>query len=251
MATSLKESVSLYFLRDGSCLRFTMDELTVNDEDDWFLPLLIKNTNTLNTTRFVEILEDRNSVLSIIESIRYMKLILFKDVELEYLLALVTKWCVPIWLIEEIDEKIKEKEIFNSDYEKRFKTFLDFTLAIENKRTPQALRWFFKILDIDKCGFINVETIRLFFRCVMDRMVDIDYSAADVIDEIFDMVKPKRKDRITLKDLIDSGVGHTIVSILIDVNGFWAYDNRETLIAGPLNDDGNIDNTFGNISLNH
>tara|TARA_B110000008_G_C16608521_1_gene419489 strand:- start:353 stop:610 length:258 start_codon:yes stop_codon:yes gene_type:complete len=85
----------------------------------------------------------------------------------------------------------------------------------------------------------------------MDRMVDIDYSAADVIDEIFDMVKPKRKDRITLKDLIDSGVGHTIVSILIDVNGFWAYDNRETLIAGPLNDDGNIDNTFGNISLNH
>ena len=125
MATSLKESVSLYFLRDGSCLRFTMDELTVNDEDDWFLPLLIKNTNTLNTTRFVEILEDRNSVLSIIESIRYMKLILFKDVELEYLLALATKWCVPIWLIEEIDEKIKEKEIFNSDYEKRFKTFLD------------------------------------------------------------------------------------------------------------------------------
>ena len=76
---------------------------------------------------------------------------------------------------------------------------MDFTLAIENKRTPQALRWFFKILDIDKCGFINVETIRLFFRCVMDRMVDIDYSAADVIDEIFDMVKPKRKDRITYR----------------------------------------------------
>jgi serine/threonine-protein phosphatase 2A regulatory subunit B'' len=143
------------------------------------------------------------------------------------------------------------KNEISGESEMDYKTFLDFTLAIENKRTPQALRWFFKILDIDKCGFINVETIRLFFRCVMDRMVDIDYSAADVIDEIFDMVKPKRKDRITLKDLIDSGVGHTIVSILIDVNGFWAYDNRETLIAGPLNDDGNIDNTFGNISLNH
>jgi serine/threonine-protein phosphatase 2A regulatory subunit B'' len=42
------------------------------------------------------------------------------------------------------------------------------------------------------------------------------------------MVKPADPYQITLKDLKVSGVGHTIVSILTDVNGFWAYDNRES-----------------------
>lgn len=49
-------------------------------------------------------------------------------------------------------------------------------------------------------------------------------------NEIFDMVKPKDPCRITLQDLIASGVGDTVVTILTDVNGFWAYDNRENLV---------------------
>ncbi|KAH7962409.1 hypothetical protein HPB52_015960 [Rhipicephalus sanguineus] len=53
----------------------------------------------------------------------------------------------------------------------------------------------------------------------------------DVKDEIFDMVKPEDPCKITLKDLIRCGKGSTVVSILIDVNEFWAYDNRDTLAA--------------------
>ena len=49
----------------------------------------------------------------------------------------------------------------------------------------------------------------------------------DVKDEIFDMVKPADPLRITLQDLISSGQGGTVVSILIDLNGFWTYENRE------------------------
>ena len=57
---------------------------------------------------------------------------------------------------------------------------------------------------------------------------------ADVVaNEIFDMVSPAREGRITLQDLISSRCGHTVISILIDVNGFWKYDNRETLLRGP------------------
>ncbi len=45
-------------------------------------------------------------------------------------------------------------------------------------------------------------------------------------------VCPKQAGRITLQDLVASRCGHTVVSMLIDVNGFLRYDNRETLIHG-------------------
>ena len=53
----------------------------------------------------------------------------------------------------------------------------------------------------------------------------------DLINEVFDMVKPAEPERITLKDLIKCGQGDIIVSILIDVNGFWTYEYREALVA--------------------
>lgn len=43
------------------------------------------------------------------------------------------------------------------------------------------------------------------------------------------MVKPANPTFITLADLLLSGAGHTVVSMLVDTNGFWMYDNRENL----------------------
>lgn len=53
----------------------------------------------------------------------------------------------------------------------------------------------------------------------------------DPQDEIFDMVKPKDPCKITLQDLVNSCQGDTVTSILIDLNGFWTYENREVLVA--------------------
>lgn len=49
-------------------------------------------------------------------------------------------------------------------------------------------------------------------------------------DEIFDMIKPKDPCKITLKDIIDSGQGETMTSILIEFHKFWAYENREAMV---------------------
>lgn len=59
----------------------------------------------------------------------------------------------------------------------------------------------------------------------------------DVKDEIFDMIKPKNSTRITLKDLIDSGQGDTMVSILIEFHKFWAYENREAMVVDTSNEE--------------
>jgi hypothetical protein len=53
----------------------------------------------------------------------------------------------------------------------------------------------------------------------------------DVKDEIFDMVKPQFPLIITLQDLITSGQGGTVVSLLTDLHGFWLYENREVLLT--------------------
>lgn len=53
----------------------------------------------------------------------------------------------------------------------------------------------------------------------------------DVKDEIFDMIKPKDPTKITLKDIVESGQGDTMVSILIEFHKFWAYENREAIIV--------------------
>lgn len=52
----------------------------------------------------------------------------------------------------------------------------------------------------------------------------------DVRDEIWDMVKPADPLRITLADLLNCKQGGTVASMLIDVRGFWAHDNRENLL---------------------
>ncbi|GJU87091.1 probable serine/threonine-protein phosphatase 2A regulatory subunit B'' subunit TON2 [Tanacetum coccineum] len=52
----------------------------------------------------------------------------------------------------------------------------------------------------------------------------------DVRDEIWDMVKPADLLRITLSDLLSCKQGGTVASMLIDVRGFWAHNNRENLL---------------------
>ena len=137
-----------------------------------------------------------------------------------------------------------------------YKTYLDFVLALENRKEPQSLQYFFRILDVDHLGlklipvhYCNFKTLfpsgyltgfnlNYFFRDILREMKRHNQDLVqfqDVKDEIFDMVRPRDPHKITLKDIIDSGNGETVVSILIDLNGFWSYENRESLVSEPDN----------------
>lgn len=122
------------------------------------------------------------------------------------------------------------QECLTYEGEMDYKTYIDFVLALENKKEPQALQYFFKILDIDKQGYLSVFTLNYFFRSIQGQMRQLNQDPVnfqDVKDEIFDMVNPADPCKITLQDLINSGQGDVVVSILIDLNGFWNYENRE------------------------
>lgn len=120
-----------------------------------------------------------------------------------------------------------------------YKTYLDLVLALENRTEPQALAFLFRILDINGQGYLDAFTLNYFFRAIQEQMRAHDaepVSFQDVKDELFDMVRPKDPDKITLTDLITCGQGDTFVSILIEFHGFWAYENREAVAAEPTQD---------------
>ncbi|XP_061424672.1 serine/threonine-protein phosphatase 2A regulatory subunit B'' subunit gamma [Lethenteron reissneri] len=126
------------------------------------------------------------------------------------------------------------QECLTYDGEMDYKTYLDFVLALENRKEPAALQYFFKLLDVQSKGYLNVFSLNYFFRAIQDQMRahgQEPVSFQDVKDEVFDMVKPQDPLHITLADLISSNQGDTVVSILIDLNGFWTYENREVLVT--------------------
>uniref|UniRef100_A0A1B6HTW8 Serine/threonine-protein phosphatase 2A regulatory subunit B'' subunit gamma n=3 Tax=Homalodisca TaxID=139475 RepID=A0A1B6HTW8_9HEMI len=115
-----------------------------------------------------------------------------------------------------------------------YKTYLDFVLALENQHEPQSLHYLFRILDIKNQGYLDTFCLNYFFREIQEQMSQYKQNAVsfqDVKDEMFDMIKPVDPTKITLQDLLNSGQGETLVSILIDLNGFWTYENREAMVA--------------------
>ncbi|XP_010788026.1 serine/threonine-protein phosphatase 2A regulatory subunit B'' subunit gamma [Notothenia coriiceps] len=126
------------------------------------------------------------------------------------------------------------QECLTYDGEMDYKTYLDFVLALENRKEPAALQYIFKLLDMENRGYLNVFSLNFFFRAIQEQMKlhgQEQVTFQDVKDEIYDMVKPKDPYKITLQDLVNSCQGDTVTSILIDLNGFWTYENREVLVA--------------------
>jgi len=114
-----------------------------------------------------------------------------------------------------------------------FKTFIDIMLALENRKEAPSIHFFFSILDIDDKKYLDDFTLRYFFKPIENQMKNQGQEPikfTDFCNEIFDMVRPATSKRIYIEDLLACGYADTIVSILIDLNGFYAYENRDSNI---------------------
>ncbi|KAM3400928.1 hypothetical protein ACQJBY_005630 [Aegilops geniculata] len=132
------------------------------------------------------------------------------------------------------DEHVRRSKVGGGNSrEMDFESFLDFVLALENKDTPEGLTYLFRCLDLNGRGFLTTADIHTLFRDVHKKWIEggnYELCIEDVRDEIWDMVKPADPLRIALADLLSCKQGGTIASMLIDVRGFWAHDNRENLL---------------------
>lgn len=47
-----------------------------------------------------------------------------------------------------------------------YRGFLDFVLAMENKKTPESIQYFWRVLDVYHKGAIDTFIINMFFRLI-------------------------------------------------------------------------------------
>ena len=111
-----------------------------------------------------------------------------------------------------------------------FKQFIDFVLAMENKKHPASIQFIWRAIDVYHKNAVDTFVINLFFRAIVKKLINRDkgeYRIDDVKDEIWDMVKPKNKNYITLQDVLKSPYGDLVLSLLIDAKAFYQHDQKE------------------------
>ena len=54
-----------------------------------------------------------------------------------------------------------------------------------------------------------------------------EYRIDDIKDEIWDMIKPKNPNYITLQDVLNSSYSDLVLSLLIDAKAFYQHDKKE------------------------
>ena len=130
--------------------------------------------------------------------------------------------------------RLFEETVTYTPVEMDFKGFLDLTLALENKTSSESISYFWNIVNVDKSGRLSAHNIIYFYKEIYASLKEHGCDAPDpenIVVEIYDVLSCQDPRGPTLKDVIKSGQGHVVMSMLIDVTGFWQYDNRENLIA--------------------
>jgi len=59
------------------------------------------------------------------------------------------------------------QECLTYDGEMDYKTYLDFVLAIENRKEPPSLQYMFRLLDVQNKGCLNIFDLNYFFRVII------------------------------------------------------------------------------------
>lgn len=61
-----------------------------------------------------------------------------------------------------------------------YKSYLDFVLALDNRNSPQGLRYLFRIMDVDNKGYLHPGDLNFFYR--------VKLFFIDLLKIIFDFV---------------------------------------------------------------
>jgi serine/threonine-protein phosphatase 2A regulatory subunit B'' len=111
-----------------------------------------------------------------------------------------------------------------------FKQFIDFVLAMENRKDPASIQYIWRALDVYHNNKIDTFIINMFYRGVIKKLVNRDkgeYRIDDIKDEIWDMIGPKNANYITLQDVLKSSYSDIVLSLLIDAKAFYQHDQKE------------------------
>ena len=88
-----------------------------------------------------------------------------------------------------------------------YEHFVFFYLAEKDKSSPISQRYWFRLLDLDQDGAIDVQDMEYFFEEQQDRMDSLGHDIVlfeDMLCQITDMIRPTREGRFTTKICYES-----------------------------------------------
>jgi len=120
-----------------------------------------------------------------------------------------------------------------------FKQFIDFVLAMENRKSPAALQYIWRAIDVYHKNAVDTFIINMFYRQVLKKLDNRNKGGLridDIKDEIWDMIKPKNNNYICLQDILASSYADTVLSLLVDAKSFYLHDQKENQFVEEFED---------------
>lgn len=133
------------------------------------------------------------------------------------------------------------------DGEIDFSEYTRFYIALNNIKTPQGTKYFFRIFDLNNDGKIDQSDINFFYKEILNEYLN---SAKDpkytgnfdyFLSQLFDIISCQSTD-VTEKLLIDSNNQDVFFKILFDVSTFikWETDNPNDEEEESINEDAHL-----------
>ncbi|KAJ3323998.1 Serine/threonine-protein phosphatase 2A regulatory subunit B'' subunit alpha [Boothiomyces sp. JEL0866] len=121
-----------------------------------------------------------------------------------------------------------------------YEDFIWFIFAVEDKRTPQAIEYWFRCLDLDGDGVISLYELTHFYADQLERMkcsrISDEWKMNDFICSLIDLVKPKNPNYFTLSDLKRSGSAPLFYDMIFDLRKYDSHIRRIDPVFRELDD---------------
>uniref|UniRef100_A0A0K8VWI5 Serine/threonine-protein phosphatase 2A regulatory subunit B'' subunit beta n=1 Tax=Bactrocera latifrons TaxID=174628 RepID=A0A0K8VWI5_BACLA len=108
--------------------------------------------------------------------------------------------------------------------------FVWFLLSEEDKRTPTAIEYWFRCMDIDGDGVLSMYELEYFYEEQQQRMESIGIETLpfeDCLCQMLDMIKPARRDCVTLGDLKRCKMTHVFFDTFFNLEKYLDHEQRD------------------------
>lgn len=116
-----------------------------------------------------------------------------------------------------------------------YEDFVWFCLSEEDKTSPRAIRYWFKVLDTDGDGVLCGHEMEMFYTHTKKQLLQMTtegISFADVLCQVSDMLPFKLKQGIRLGDMLaQPQAAHVALNMLMNVVKFLQFEQRDPFVA--------------------
>ncbi|TPX45895.1 hypothetical protein SeLEV6574_g03574 [Synchytrium endobioticum] len=111
-----------------------------------------------------------------------------------------------------------------------YRDFIWFILSNEDKRSPQGIEYWFRVLDFDGDGLISLHELKHYWeeqhaKMIENRLAD-PWKFDDFVCALLDLVKPAQKHAVSLRDLKKCGSASIFFDMIFDLRKYDSFVRR-------------------------